>query len=79
MEARHDDFTELIKDVSDDVLNLDDPANAIQHIGFLMSSVTTYRAQDRAALAALEYVFIRQIGKNEAAIQALDNKSECES
>ena len=74
MEARAHYLTELIKDVSYDVLNFHDPAKAIQHIGFLMSSVTTYRAQEKAAFATLKYVFIQHIGKYETAIQAVNTK-----
>ena len=41
-----------------------------------MSAVTTYRAQHRAAFAVFEHASIQQIGRFEAAIQALKQKAE---
>ena len=73
------ELTELTKDVSYDVIMLYDPATAIQHIDFLMSAVTTSCAQERAAVAALEYFLNSQISKYEAAIQALNQQSKCVS
>ena len=56
-----------------------EPNKAIQHIDFLLSAVTTYRTQHRAAFAVFEHASIQQIGKYEAAIQALNQKPKCVS
>ena len=76
VEARPLELTELIKDVSHDVIIFNDLAKAIQHIDFLMSSVTTYRVQERLAVAAFEYFLSSHISKYEAVIQALNQQSE---
>ena len=78
-EERPLDLTELIEDASYDVLDFHDPAKAIQHIDFLMFAVPIYRAQHRAAFAVFEHVSIQQIGNYEAAIQVLNQRSECVS
>ena len=79
VEARPLELTELIEDVSYDVMNLHDAAKAIQHIDFLMFGVTIYRAKHRAVFAVFELVLIQQIGKYQISIHALNQKSECVS
>ena len=74
-EARPNDLS-LIENVSQDVRDFQDPQEAIQHIDFLMSAVTSYRTQHRSALAVFEQVSIQQIGDYESAIQALNQKPE---
>ena len=77
MEERPFDLTAFIEDVSYDVQDFHDPTKAIQYLDFLMSSAVTINcAHDRAAVAVFGDVSIQQIGKYEAAIQALNQKTE---
>ena len=76
MEERPLDLTELIEAVRNDVQDFRNPNKAIQHIDFLMSAVTIYRTQHRAAFAVFEHASVQQIGKFEIAIQALNQKLE---
>ena len=76
VEERPLDLTELIEDVRNYVQDFRGPNKAIQHIDFLTSAVTTYCTQHRTAFAVFQHASTQQIGKFEAAIQALNQTPE---